>query len=167
MFKQILEISMVVCWSGVALSIVMLIRQSYQASKIGRLKLEDLPIRKTSFVELAIDWCHQNIAYKNTKKPSYSLRYYQTKKVAGIYYSSSHECIIYVHKHQSIKEVINIVIHEYVHARQRDKNFDKMYDKYHREVGYDKNPYEVEAREVASKYENECLLWIYNQIQSS
>jgi|688.fasta_scaffold216507_2 hypothetical protein len=72
-------------------------------------------------------------------------------------FPKSHECIIYDNSHQTILQVTNSVIHEYVHARQRNKQFSKQYEQFQQEVGYDKNPYEVEAREVAKKYEKECM----------
>jgi hypothetical protein len=42
-----------------------------------------------------------------------------------------------------------------------------MYEKHQREIGYEKNPFEVEARDIAKKYEKECLIWVHSQIYKS
>jgi hypothetical protein len=165
MIKIILEVFILMCFTIAAFSLLMLFIESFEDNKISRLKLYDLPIQKTRFVQLVIDWCHDNIAFSNTQKPIVSLKYYKHKKFAGLYYSRYHECIIYVNKHVSLQEVTNTIIHEYVHARQRSKTFDKMYHKYQIEIGYENNPFEVEARDVAKKHEKECLKWVFQQIQ--
>jgi hypothetical protein len=163
-FKLILEIGMAICWSVVIVSVIMWIRISLIANKLANLPLEALPIRKTNYVQMVVDWCHDNISYSNTQKPNVKINYYQHQKISGLYTAGYHECIIYVNSHRTIGEVTNTVIHEYVHARQRDKNFIKKYEKYHREIGYERNPYEVEARRVARKYEKDCLLWVCQQL---
>jgi hypothetical protein len=164
-FKFILEIFMVVCWGIVAFSLIMLLIEKLgKASNFGETSVETLNIKKTKVCQLVLEWCHENIGHNKTVKPRLEVIYYKNKKVSGSYFSGYHLCKIYVNNHRNIRELTNTVIHEYVHARQRDKNFNKLYDKYHTEVGYDKNPFEVEARNVASKYENECLEWLKKQI---
>jgi hypothetical protein len=111
---------------------------------------------------MVLDWCHENLGNSIKSKPNITLKYYPHKKLAGVFISSSNECQIYIHNHQTLREIINTVIHEYVHSLQQSKTFDKMYEKHQREIGYEMNPFEVEAREVAKKYEKECLIWIYS-----
>jgi len=167
MIKLLLEISMIGCGIIVIIAGVMGAREWLIIQKISNLSLSQLPVSKTIFCNLAIEWCHSNISHPKCIKPNLRLSYYPHKTRGGVYYSSSHECVIYVNSHDNIKQVTNTVIHEYVHARQKDKKFDKLYSQYHKELGYEQNPFELEAREVSKKHENECLLWVYNKIYSN
>jgi hypothetical protein len=145
----------------------MVIREGLLSQKLSKLTLSELPVKKTTYCQLVLDWCHENIAQTNTCKPKLRVNYYAHKKWGGFYNSGKHECVIYINSYDTIKDVTNAVIHEYVHARQRNKNFDKLYEKHQREVGYEMNPFEIEAREVAKKHEIEALSWVYSRISDS
>jgi hypothetical protein len=164
MFKTILEFMMIGCGILFLVGSIMGIREWFQIRRVSKLSLSQLPVKKSTYCQLVLDWCHENIAQSNTRKPKLRVNYYAHKKWGGLYYSGIHECVIYVNSHGTIKEVTNAVIHEYVHARQKNKNFDKLYEKHEREVGYEMNPFELEAREVAKKHETEALLWACRQI---
>jgi hypothetical protein len=166
MLKTVLEIIMIGCGIVTLIGAIMGIREWWVLRKIAELPIEAFPIRKTNFCQLVVDWCHENISHKNTQKPNVTLSYYPHKKWGGTYSTRSHECIIYVNNHHNVLTVTNTVIHEYVHARQKTKNFDVLYEQYQREVGYENNPFEVEARKVAKKHEKECLLWVCSQLAS-
>jgi hypothetical protein len=73
--------------------------------KISNLSLSQLPVSKTTFCNLAIEWCHSNISHPKCIKPNLRLSYYPHKSRGGVYYSSSHECVIYVNSHNNIKQV--------------------------------------------------------------
>ena len=47
-----------------------------------------------------------------------------------------------------------------------DKKMMKKYIQYQQDIGYIKNPYEIESREVSSKYEVECMTQILQQLQT-
>jgi hypothetical protein len=160
LIKIFLEV--IIIGSGVVTLIgaIMGLREWWILRQISNFPLDAIPIKKIAFCQLVIDWCHENISYKTTQKPKLVLSYYPHKKLGGTYSTTGHECTIYVNSHETVLTVINTVIHEYVHARQRDKNFQKMYDRYNDEVGYENNPFEIEARNVARKYEKKCLLWL-------
>jgi hypothetical protein len=166
MIKSILEVIIIGCGIVTLIGAIMGIREWWILRKIAKLPLEAFPIKKTTFCQLVVDWCHENIAHSNTRKPNVKINYYQHQKISGLYTPGYHECIIYVNSHITIREVTNTVIHEYVHARQCDINFIKKYEEYQRKIGYERNPYEVEARRVARKYEKECLLWVCRQLAS-
>lgn len=163
--KVFLEILMFGCGIVSLIGVIMGVREWWVLRKIAALPLDAFPIKKTAFCQLVIDWCHEHISHKNTRKPNVILSYYPHKKRSGVYTSRSHECVIYVNNHQNVLNVTNTVIHEYVHARQKNKKFDSLYARYHREIGYENNPFEIEARKVADKYEKECLLWICQQMK--
>lgn len=156
---------MVLIWGIVALSLFMLLLEKLKGTNgFGDKPVDAIHMKKSKVCQLVLDWCHDNIRYDKTQKPQLEVVYYLNQKVSGVYYSSGHLCKIYVNNHRTLRELTNTVIHEYVHARQRDKDFDKLYSKYLQEVGYYKNPYEKEARKVASRHENECLNWLQKQI---
>ena len=164
MIKTLLEVIIIGCGIVTLIGAIMGIREWWVLRKICKLSLDVLPIKKTTFCQLVVDWCHENISHSNTQKPNVTLSYYSHKKWGGVYLSIRHECLIYINNHNSILDVTNTVIHEYVHARQKNKDFDKKYEWYQTQLGYYSNPFEIEARKLASKYEKECLLSIINQI---
>ena len=167
MIKIILEIFITGCGVITLVALIMLIREGLLISKLSNLTFSDLPVKKTTYCQMVLDWCHDNIAYPKTSKPTLQVNYYPHKRWSGVYYSGNHLCVIYVNNHDTIKAVTNSVIHEYVHARQRNKNYDKMYEKYQRDFGYELNPLEQESRKVAKEREVECMLWVCRQLSNS
>lgn len=164
MIKSILEIFIVGCGLTTLVALIIVIREGLLISKLSKLTLSDLPVKKKIFCQLVLDWCHDNIAYSKTSKPILKVNYYAHKRWNGVYYSANHLCVIYVNNHDNIKAITNSVIHEYVHARQRNRNFDKLYEKYQRDFGYELNPLEQESRKVAKDREVECMLWVCGQL---
>lgn len=122
--------------------------------------ISQLVISKSSFIKLVLDWCHTNIDHKANRKPSIVVKYHLSKKALGIYHAANNEIVIYVNNHQTIEQLTNTIIHEYIHARQRNRLFTKMYDQYTRDLGYWENPYEKEARREADRYQVECINYI-------
>jgi hypothetical protein len=118
--------------------------------------ISQLAISKSSFIKLVLDWCHANIDHKANRKPSIVVKYHLSKKALGIYHAANNEIVIYVNNHQTIEQLTNTIIHEYIHARQRNRLFTKMYDQYTRDLGYWENPYEKEARGEADRYQGKC-----------
>jgi hypothetical protein len=162
--KNILELIIVLSGFTCLLSLVVIIRQRLISSKLSNLNLGNLPIKRTEFGQLILDWCHDNFGLENIKKPTLTLRYYRTKQVEGIYYPQKNECVIYCPKELGLIEFTNSILHEYTHARQKCKGFNKMYERYNKTHGYEQNPYEIEARDFASKYQDECLRSVLGQI---
>ncbi len=151
------------------LGTVMGIREWIFAKELYNQSLSQLPLKKTTFCRLVLDWCHENIREYNTIRPAISIRYYHHKKVGGVYYPKVNECVIYINSHDTALELVNCIIHEYTHAKQRGrqiKRFQETYERLLMEFDYDQHPLEIEARTAADKYEKECLLWVYSQIQS-
>jgi hypothetical protein len=166
MIEYILIALMIGCAIIFIIAAIMGASEWFQHQSISTLTLSQLPVSKKHFCELVMEWCEINLQQPKSTKPSLTINYYSNKSRSGVYYSSTHDCVIYVNSHHNIQQVVNTVIHEYVHALQRSKNFDKLYNKYQKEVGYDQNPFEIEAREISKKCEKDCLLWVYNRIHS-
>jgi len=139
-------------------------------SYLNRYKISQLAIKKSAYVKLVLNWCYLNINGPKQTMPEVSIKYNKNKKLNGVYISANNELIIYVNNHDSLLNLTNTIIHEYVHSRQRyelkQKNKDpflKLYSKYHYEIGYEKNPFEYEARDIAKKFERKCLEDIIKQ----
>lgn len=164
MLKTFLEILMIVCGVVTLIGAIMGVREWFLIRRLSKLTLSQLPVKKKIYCQMVLDWCHDNIAYPKTPKPTLQVNYYPHKRWSGVYYSGNHLCVIYVNNHDTIQAVTNSVIHEYVHARQRNKNFDKLYEKYQRDFGYELNPLEQEARLVGKDREVECMLWVCQQL---
>lgn len=152
------------CGVVTLVSLIMVIREGLLTTKLSHLTFSDLPVKKTTYCQLVLTWCHQNLGNPNKSKPTLILKYYPHKKLAGVFIISSNECHIYIQNHQTLREITNTIIHEYVHYLQKSKTFVKMYEKHQREVGYELNPLEVAARKISAKWERESLVWVYAQI---
>lgn len=65
--------------------------------------------------------------------------------------------MIYVYKHETLRDNIETFIHEYVHHLQlRNINDNIRYDRLTNKKGYYFNDYEIEARELSNYYLNDC-----------
>lgn len=154
MIEGVLMTIMVMCGVMVTISLIMINREN----KVLNTSINNLVVPKNQYVEMVVEWCHQNLRYQKTKKPGVTIKYHKNKKVHGIYDSSTHGILIYINTHTTIRELTNTVIHEYIHSRQKNRSFNKMYDLYNQFVGYQNNPYEVESRMVSKTKERECVM---------
>lgn len=157
---EIVLISLMVL--GGVLILIGIIMALFNHKKIETTPIEDMVIPKSTYVQLVVDWCHDNISHGNLKqptkrKPTCSLKYNKTKTAYGAYFTPTNHIVIYVNNHTDLNELTNTVIHEYVHSRQKSRSFDKEYDRYDREMGYNNNPFEIEADEIANKYQDKCI----------
>lgn len=126
--------------------------------------------KKVSWVRLAkeIMWfTNSELNDKGIKYfPTITLRYYAHKKVSGVYYSRQKEIIIYVNNHEKLKHFVDTVLHETCHHIQnsnQEKQFNKLYDEYTSEFGYNDNPFEVESRKFARERTADCLEYLYRK----
>lgn len=63
----------------------------------------------------------------------------------------------------TLVDLTDSIIHEYTHHQQFEKkNSEQDFHKLLSEVGYWKNPYEVEARKIASQNRDKCMKWIFS-----
>ncbi|OFX52959.1 MAG: hypothetical protein A2066_20695 [Bacteroidetes bacterium GWB2_41_8] len=124
------------------------------------LSVKDLRISKRQFVLAGLQWCQQNLG---TTKHRYDLKiyYYRNSNFGGKFQSCNKQIIIYIYPDLKLTNLTDTIIHEYVHHLQfSDKSVERDYNKKLAEVGYWENPYEQEARKIASQNRNECLVWI-------
>ena len=139
-------------------------------SYVDRYKISHLAIKKSAYVKMVHNWCYININGPQQIMPEVSINYKKNKSANGVYISANNQLLIYVNNHDSLLNLTNTIIHEYVHSRQRyelkQKNKDpflKLYSKFNSERGYEKNPFEFEARNIAKKFERKCMEDILKQ----
>ncbi|RAR73808.1 hypothetical protein [Flavobacterium aciduliphilum] len=136
-------------------------KKNYQSVKNYRTKKnQKLNVNKSKFVNLVIDWCKQNLEHPRYHKyyPIVEVKYYKTKKVSGDYSSSKKIIRIFVNNHQTISELVDTCIHEYIHYLQMPFQSNQVeYDKLNKTNAYYNNPYEVEAREKAAFHTPQCI----------
>jgi len=129
-------------------------------SPFRKLKNYTLHVPKAKFINYVIEWCKQNMEHPKYHKyyPIVEVKYYKTKKVSGDYSSSNRIIRIFVNNHQTIDELVDTCIHEYVHYLQLPFKTNQVeYNKFNKTRGYHKNPYEIEAREKAAFYTPKCI----------
>lgn len=142
----------------------------YQHIHTKDIPISQLSIPKTTYTQLVLEWCHTNLNTGNTKKPSCVIKYNHSKTTHGVYYPSSNQIVVYVNTHTHLKTLTNTLIHEYVHSRQKNRTFNKMYDQYNQSVGYENNPFEIESRKVSERYDNQCVNYLigrYNILKNN
>ena len=133
----------------------------YQREKKYKTKNNQrLNVSKSKFITQVIEWCKQNLEHPKYHKyyPVVEVLYYKSKKRNGVYLPSNLTIKIFVNNHQTIDELVDTCIHEYVHYLQMPFQTNQVeYNKFNKTRGYLKNPYEIEARERAAFYTPKCI----------
>lgn len=115
---------------------------------------------KAAYVKAVLHWCVKNLGVPsgNKKIPQVVISYVKQDKFLGLYCSARKEIIIYIHGHKDLLQLTNTIIHEYDHfLRIKTISDQKNYNSLLNEIGYDKHPLEIYARETAKKYQMICL----------
>ena len=107
-----------------------------------------------------IQWAEANIKMGKKRKirPLVTISNSRSTKYCGIYNSSNKTIVIYIKNNPDVLTLIDTCIHEYIHHLQlRGINDNSRYNKLTKSKGYWENDYEIEARELATKYKYQCL----------
>ena len=116
---------------------------------------------KANFVDEVLKWCMNNMDYPTGHKyyPQVKICYYKTKRNRfGDYTSNTRLIRIFINNHISVEELIDTIIHEYTHYLQMPTQKEQIeYNRYLKQKGYYKNPFEINARETADKYTSICM----------
>lgn len=110
-------------------------------------------------------WCKDELGLppKVKKMPEVKISYYKHKKYAGTYQSINQCITIYPKSNDSLVQLVDSVIHEYVHFLEiRCLNDSKAYEKLLKSYGYINNPYEVSARKIANEKTAACIQYLLN-----
>lgn len=113
-------------------------------------------------VQLTHAWCKETLPApkRRRRKPLCVMVHKSIVQEYGNYCPRNNWLTINLGVCNNIYDIVSTTIHEYVHYIQDLKH----YAKFEREVGYDKNPYEVEAREYEMEQTKKCWEQIKSQI---
>jgi hypothetical protein len=130
-----------------------------------------LPIRKSpeskkeylDFFNETLNWCEKNVKLGENRKirPCITVSFCKKVDVLGYYEVHNKKIMMYVLKHESLRENVKTFIHEYVHHLQlRNSNDNVRYHSLTKKKGYYSNDYEIEARELSRYYLNDCCRFL-------
>ena len=154
MIETVLLSILFVCAVIVVVSGIMVIKEKMIIDS----SINKLGIPKSRFANLVLNWCYNRINFAQIKMPQLIVSYERDKRIMGVYHPTKNQMVIYVHKHETIREFTNTIIHEFVHATQKNRSFNASYYEFNKSVGYWNNPYEIESRAIAKDKEEECIL---------
>jgi hypothetical protein len=146
------------CWSIYMGAIFLL--WVFKVKKTEDNSIYKLNCTKVGYINAVVHWCAANLGMppKVKKLPNIEVKYYKHNKFFGLYYSSGTQICIYVNGHESLLLLTNTIIHEYQHFLDiRNLKDQKHYAKVLADIGYDKHPLEIAARNTADKYQNVCF----------
>ena len=120
-------------------------------------------VPNTKLVNEVILFTNVILQKKGIKRfPTFRIQYYKHKKWSGYF---NNEIVVYLKNHDDIPSLTNTVLHEvghYIQSKTQQKEF-KKYEEYTETLGYFNNPFEVDARNFASKWQKECITHLINK----
>lgn len=111
----------------------------------------------------AIDWCCFKFGEHCIPSDITTFVEGKHKDKWRAHYNWNGEIIVYKKHHKNVKELIRTVIHEFIHTTQDYKT----YYKYEKKYGYNNNPYEISANEMARLHLNPCLEYSIKKVLKS
>jgi hypothetical protein len=95
------------------------------------------------------------------KYPKVKVIYRKHRSVRGRYRSGKKTIELYVHPKIKVNQLVKTTLHEIKHYIQHrtDPNF-TYYDLYNQKYGYEKNEFEIDAREFANNQLEPCLSYL-------
>lgn len=111
------------------------------------------------FIDNCLHWCEQLFGTVKDKEVPYvewdwKSTWYQKRNLLAVYDREDNEIYIRIEGHRTIYNLANTIIHEYIHYLQPSSG--GWYERYDKKWGYDKNPYEIEAKLLGDLYAVEC-----------
>jgi hypothetical protein len=104
------------------------------------------------------NWCMHNLP-SNEKLPKLWIDWKRQQRCYGEYDYTDNEIIVYPLIHEKVKDIIDTIIHEWIHFLQ---DTEELIDSIKRYKHFkDANPKELEAIELAKKNTKKCLKDIY------
>lgn len=129
-------------------------------SKIENYKVPEEKNKIKNLVKSIIQWAEINIKMGKKRKirPLVTISNARNTKYCGTYNPSNKTIVVYIKNNPDVLILIDTCIHEYIHHLQlRGINDNIRYNKLTKSKGYWENDYEIEARELATKYKYQCL----------
>ena len=115
-----------------------------------------------SFFDCCLIWCSKKFGTVKRKtipdiEWSWNDKQYQLGEYLAFYSEEDNAISIRIQGHRTFYNLGKTIIHEYIHYLQPTRG--GWYDRYDKQYGYDKNPYEIEAYHVSGLYAVECTQW--------
>jgi hypothetical protein len=111
----------------------------------------------SSIIDHTIDWCIDTFGMNPNREHPYISWEWNTldsddndKQSIARYDSDTNTISLKVRGHRTAKVFIKTIIHEYIHYLQPTKG--GWYERWNKEYGYYKNPYEIEAYYLSDMY---------------
>lgn len=122
-------------------------------------------VTKKALCAFAVQWCEQRMGLpSHRKRPKLQVCYSTRRSRRMGSFRNGDTIVIHVNQqnNRNFRELANTIIHEYTHVLQltsREKHI--SYSRENKQAGYEKNRFEVEARQTADALEKELLeAWI-------
>ena len=118
-------------------------------------KSEDITMDQLyNIVHSIISWCDEHLPPPVIKrrKTLKVMVFRETGGDYGYYCDRNNWLVININVCNNIRMIVRSTIHEYTHTLQNLKEYSLM----NKQVGYDSNPFEVEANNSEKKYYKEC-----------
>lgn len=104
------------------------------------------------------NWCMCNLP-SNEKLPKLWIDWKRQNRCYGEYDYTDNEITVYPLIHKKVKDIIDTIIHEWIHFLQDTEEIIEKEEKY--TFYKSANPIEIEAIELAKKYTKKCIKDIY------
>lgn len=144
-------------WVG-GMVVYIVIRAIFETAESASYQLAP-KVTKKRLCEQGVAWCTHRLG-KAQVPISITLNYARRQGRRLGSYRTNGEMILHVNhgQHQDFRHLANTIIHEYTHALQFNNRRNRLrYDEETARVGYYENPFEVEARAVADRLEEELF----------
>ena len=105
MIETVLLSILFACAVIVVVSSIMVIREKMIIDS----SINKLCIPKSQYANLVLKWCISRINHAQIKKPHLIMSYERDKRIMGVYRPSKNQMVIYVHKHETIREFTNFI----------------------------------------------------------
>ena len=99
-----------------------------------------------------MNWCKGNVGLNYRRSYLPILEWHKRGEDCGDYDFEDNIISIYKNQHRSVLEIVETIIHEWVHYRQSRVK----YYEYDEKFGYAGNPLEKEAEKIASNLKYKC-----------
>jgi hypothetical protein len=118
------------------------------------------------FFDLCLEWCYNQFGSHYAKdlpqiEWDWKDTWYQKNKLLALYDREENIITIRIQGHRTFNNLDKTTIHEYIHYLQTSG---KRYEDAHDKLGYNKNPYEIEAEHLAQLYWGDCITKVMDQM---
>jgi Zn-dependent peptidase ImmA (M78 family) len=151
-----------VCAVGFVYECIKDYRQRKRTQRKTSLTRAKRKVQYSTLIREVVRWSGPLLLDHGIKKyPHLKISYRRCKGADG-YYSSEYKTVeVLVNKSIDVPGLVSVTLHEIAHYIQDKTNPDFCnYDVYEHRVGYDNNPFEIEADKFASDHQKSCIAYL-------